>query len=152
MLVSGDGRRFRLPTPFGGDEEDRTPDPLLARQVLSQLSYTPTYHLTSALNERTVKVIVKGASVVRTTYEKLRVYRLAMVGLGGLEPPTSRLSGVRSNRLSYKPIFFFSFGGHLLSHTVSSAVPSASQVLTIVFGMGTGVSPGRIATEKFCTL
>ena len=26
----------------GGDEEDRTPDPLLARQVLSQLSYTPT--------------------------------------------------------------------------------------------------------------
>ena len=25
----------------GGDEEDRTPDPLLARQVLSQLSYTP---------------------------------------------------------------------------------------------------------------
>ena len=26
----------------GGDEENRTPDPLLARQVLSQLSYTPT--------------------------------------------------------------------------------------------------------------
>ena len=24
-----------------GDEEDRTPDPLLAKQVLSQLSYTP---------------------------------------------------------------------------------------------------------------
>ena len=27
--------------PYGGDEEDRTPDPLLAKQVLSQLSYTP---------------------------------------------------------------------------------------------------------------
>ena len=26
-----------------------------------------------------------------------------MVGLSGLEPPTSRLSGVRSNHLSYKP-------------------------------------------------
>lgn len=26
-----------------------------------------------------------------------------MVGLGGLEPPTSRLSGGRSNRLSYRP-------------------------------------------------
>ena len=27
---------------FGGDKEARTPDPLLAKQVLSQLSYTPT--------------------------------------------------------------------------------------------------------------
>jgi hypothetical protein len=27
---------------FGGDEQNRTVDPLLARQVLSQLSYTPT--------------------------------------------------------------------------------------------------------------
>ena len=26
------------------------------------------------------------------------------MGLSGLEPPTSRLSGVRSNQLSYKPI------------------------------------------------
>ena len=31
----------------------------------------------------------------------------ALVGLSGLEPPTSRLSGVRSNRLSYKPISWF---------------------------------------------
>ena len=29
------------------------------------------------------------------------------VGLSGLEPPTSRLSGVRSNRLSYKPILIW---------------------------------------------
>ena len=29
--------------PSGGDEEVRTPDPLRARQVLSQLSYTPIY-------------------------------------------------------------------------------------------------------------
>ena len=43
--------------------------------------------------------------------------------------------------------FFFKFGGHLLSHTVSSAVPSAVWVLTIVFGMGTGVTPRRIATK-----
>lgn len=26
-----------------------------------------------------------------------------MVGLGGFEPPTSPLSGVRSNQLSYRP-------------------------------------------------
>ena len=52
-----------------GDGEIRTHDPLLARQVLSQLSYAP------------------------------------VMGLSGLEPPTSRLSGVRSNQLSYKPSF-----------------------------------------------
>ena len=97
------------------------------------------------------------------------------MGLSGLEPPTSRLSGVRSNRLSYKPrlilqklrchiitlLYMFSVkvkplfavklliksGSHLLSHAVSSIVPSAAQVLTIVFGMGTGVSPGRIGTR-----
>ena len=67
-----------------GDGEIRTLDPLLARQVLSQLSYTPTK------------------------------------------------SGTR-----------------LLSHTVSSIVPSAALVLTIVFGMGTGVSPGRIGTRNY---
>ena len=37
-------------------------------------------------------------------------------------------------------------GSHLLSHAVSSIVPSAAWGLTIVFGMGTGVSPRRIAT------
>ena len=102
-----------------GDGEIRTLDPLLARQVLSQLSYTPMGFL----------------------FIYLGFYPM---GLSGLEPPTSRLSGVRSNRLSYKP--FRESGSHLLSHAVSSIVPSAAQVLTIVFGMGTGVSPKRIAT------
>ena len=55
---------------FGGASRDRTDDPLLAKQVLSQLSYGPV-HL--------------------------------MVGLGRFEPPTSPLSGVRSNQLSYRP-------------------------------------------------
>ena len=32
---------FPLPLGSGGDERDRTDDPLLAKQVLSQLSYTP---------------------------------------------------------------------------------------------------------------
>ncbi len=43
-------RQSLLPLVSGGDEGDRTPDPLLARQVLSQLSYTPInkgFHLTS---------------------------------------------------------------------------------------------------------
>ena len=49
-------------------------------------------------------------------------------------------------------LFFIDSGSHLLSHTVSSAVPSAAWVLTIVFGMGTGVSPKRIATRKLWVL
>ena len=51
-----------------------------------------------------------GDSRVRT--DDLRLARAAlsqlsyipMVGLGGFEPPTSRLSGVRSNQLSYRPL------------------------------------------------
>jgi hypothetical protein len=35
-------RRPRLETPSPGDDRDRTGDPLLAKQVLSQLSYAPT--------------------------------------------------------------------------------------------------------------
>ena len=67
------------------------------------------------------------------------------MGLSRLELPTSRLSGVRSNLLSYKPI---ESGIRLLSHIVSNVVPSAAQALTVVFGMGTGVSPARIAASN----
>ena len=63
------------------------------------------------------------------------------MGLTRLELVTSRLSGVRSNRLSYEPI---DSGDHLLSQAASHQVPSTAQVLTVVFGMGTGVSPERI--------
>ena len=76
---------------MSGDNEIRTRDLLLARQALSQLSYTP-----------------------------------------------------------------MESGSLLLSRAVSSQVSSAVRVLTIVFGMGTGVSPGRIATRDlysfFCAL
>ena len=34
-------RGFRAWTLFGGDERTRTADPLLAKQVLYQLSYVP---------------------------------------------------------------------------------------------------------------
>lgn len=35
---------------------------------------------------------------------ELRPHKVKLVGLGGLEPPTSRLSSARSNQLSYKPL------------------------------------------------
>ena len=69
-----------------GDGEIRTLDPLLARQVLSQLSYAP--------------------SIWMIPHPIVPLWIL--LGLSGLEPPTSRLSGVRSNRLSYKPLILAS--------------------------------------------
>ena len=74
-----------------GDGEIRTLDPLLARQVLSQLSYAP----------------IPDGSLVwlfrKSLFQGFFQVFSPPVGLSGLEPPTSRLSGVRSNRLSYKP-------------------------------------------------
>jgi hypothetical protein len=72
----------------GGAKEDRTPDLLRARQALSQLSYGPS--LSGSLARGPVFAVTYGV-------------RAKMVGLGGLEPPTSPLSGVRSNQLSYRP-------------------------------------------------
>ena len=48
------------------------------------------------------------------------------------------------------PVFFLS-GSRLLSHAVPSIVSSAAYVLTIVFGMWTGVSHKRIATGSSVT-
>ena len=56
-------------TESGGDEETRTPDPLLAKEMLYQLSYVPQ--------------APEG-----------------VVGVSGLEPETSALSGQCSNQLS----------------------------------------------------
>ena len=118
---------------IGGDEENRTPDPLLARQVLSQLSYTPKFELILRHKQLAVHTyclrcffLVWAANcrsfvsfalifrrlcvsrdrrvhMVRKGYENIQDTK-NLVGLSGLEPPTSRLSGVRSNRLSYRPI------------------------------------------------
>ena len=65
----------------GGGERNRTDDLLLAKQALSQLSYTPN------------PVRLESCAI-----HPERVHLERMVGLGRLELPTSRLSGVRSNQ------------------------------------------------------
>ena len=47
LLYSFQRTDFLIKDQDGGDEENRTPDPLLARQVLSQLSYTPIHGMAS---------------------------------------------------------------------------------------------------------
>src|SRR5262249_39044206 len=48
---------------------------------------------------------------ISPTFVPKSVARDVMVGPSGLEPPTSRLSGVRSNQLSYGPTGRASVGG-----------------------------------------
>ena len=40
----------------------------------------------------------------KRTWDERSRWLLLVVGLGGLEPPASSLSGMRSNQLSYRPV------------------------------------------------
>ena len=89
-LWSSSLESFPAGAEAGGASRDRTDDLKLAKLALSQLSYGPMPHWT------------RGS---------------AMVGRGGVEPTTSRLSGVRSNHLSYRPPF--ATAGHKAAGGVS---------------------------------
>ena len=93
---------IRLPKT-GGASRDRTDDPLLAKQVLSQLSYGPIDGI-SKLHGAFFKAAVLEESGHEWPGSCRWIDTQVMVGLGGLEPPASPLSGVRSNHLSYRPI------------------------------------------------
>ena len=92
---------------LGGAERDRTADPLLAKQVLSQLSYSP---IQVSIPDRPPPSRARGprrtsGAPSAGSGRRPRTPRgQTMVGPGRLELPTSRLSGVRSNHLSYGPI------------------------------------------------
>ncbi len=98
----------------GGASRDRTDDPLLAKQVLSQLSYGPKARsLSLPLSPHGRAKALRGKilhgeqgdvrALQQLTSSLLTPFRAKLVGLGGFEPPTSPLSGVRSNQLSYRP-------------------------------------------------
>ena len=73
-----------------GGDRIRTDDPLVANQVLYQLSYAPME-----------LCLLHAASPSQLADHSDATTRL--VGLTGFEPVTSRLSGERSNQLSYRP-------------------------------------------------
>src|SRR5205823_5116487 len=72
----------------GGASRDRTDDLKLAKLALSQLSYGPVTDCNRGSFYFVHFAGRRGAAVV---------------GREGVEPSTSRLSGVRSNHLSYRP-------------------------------------------------
>jgi hypothetical protein len=60
---------------------------------------------------------------------------LKLVGLGGFEPPTSPLSGVRSNQLSYRPKL------ESLAYFISGRFPD----LTLLFTQNQGVRSNQLS-------
>ena len=85
---------------------DRTADLLRAKQALSQLSYSPIGVISvPVILPETRRGEAKHTEVCELCHNA--VFRENLVGLSGLEPPTSPLSGVRSNHLSYKPAEIF---------------------------------------------
>ena len=75
----------------GGARRDRTDDLMLAKHALYQLSYGPFKGPFFSALERAVDLSARGVT-------------RSVVGPGRLELPTSRLSGVCSNQLSYRPL------------------------------------------------
>ena len=79
-------------TPKGpGDNRARTGNLRLAKAALSQLSYAPDEHMPAPAPFRT------------PTRQHRQRAGCVPVGLARVELATSRLSGVRSNQLSYRP-------------------------------------------------
>ncbi len=101
-----EANRDNLLSVLCGADRDRTGNLLRARQALSQTELQPRRQLSQSINPVRPIVrrnLVKDPSSPITLRSPI-VPERRLVGLGRLELPTSRLSGVRSNHLSYKPI------------------------------------------------
>ena len=92
---------WRDDQPSGGARRDRTDDLMLAKHALSQLSYGPLGKYQAFADGATAYSQSEWAKA--PAHIGTAQHHNKMVGLGGLEPPTSRLSSARSNQLSYKP-------------------------------------------------
>ena len=83
----------------GGDRRDRTDDLMLAKQLLSQLSYVPK--LVNSTRSSRYRHFLTKVTVAPSQIQQS--WDLAVVGLERFELSTSRLSSARSNQLSYRP-------------------------------------------------
>ena len=81
---------------IGGAMRDRTADLFRAREALSQLSYSPNSLVAEAFQIEARHAKHQDGEAIRSWSD--------LVGLGRFELPTSPVSGVRSNQLSYRPV------------------------------------------------
>ena len=70
--------------------------------VFSQLSVSFSFFIRFSMN------ILQSTRLKSYSNQCIAADRYRLVGSSGLEPPTSRLSGARSNHLSYEPISYLS--------------------------------------------
>ena len=92
---------------MSGAEGDRTPDLVVANHALSQLSYSPGKNSALSTGDSPTDLGAEGATLSQLSYSPVTPMSSApddsCVGLSRVELLTSRLSGVRSNHLSYRP-------------------------------------------------
>ena len=69
-----------------------------------------------------------------------------MVGLGGFEPPTSPLSGVRSNQLSYRPNFILL---NLIAKLAPPIKPNDQAIEVSTYMNGSSISLRRWSSRRF---
>ena len=120
---------------LGGGKEDRTPDPLLAKQVLSQLSYTPMFGFPSVFQ----------ASFCRHSFS-LSILKIEQCFLSTCSPlPTEAFElsfvllrkeviqphlPIRLPCYDFTPITSFTFGGVLLAVRLPTSGPPGSHGVT----------------------
>ena len=110
QLIAGKQRNAKWPAPLQGTS--RVPAPLQAEQIFylrcqgEQADQArPDPQTGSSSSETILRSRHHPETMPIADMSKAMARRpIEMVGRGGLEPPTSRLSGVRSNHLSYRPI------------------------------------------------
>ena len=114
--LSGSGQFLQAGTahpqalPYSGDQT------ILMLISINDVNFVkpegPTHPLQDDQTHMVCLMIMQGFIPIQVTQSALHAKRFRaptfckqkiLVGRGGLEPPTSRLSGVRSNHLSYRP-------------------------------------------------
>jgi hypothetical protein len=84
----------------GGGKRIRTDDPLRARQVLSQLSYTPMMNLPLLLGTLHIQKLFDTACfTIHLATSPQTLFENSVVGYAGFEPATSCSQGRRATKL-----------------------------------------------------
>ena len=114
-------------TRTGGDERDRTDDPLLAKQVLSQLSYTPiSLWVRSTLRFPEPQKLNNDSDETRLTLDLKHIAVFALHRKEVIQPHLP----IRLPCYDFTPITSFTFGGVLLAVRLPTSGVANSHGLT----------------------